>query len=172
MALVQKDLFPGRGDQLLTLDTATGFEWLNLTATANLSYLGVLAGFGGFVGSFGFKFATSNQVGALYKHAGVSKLGGLQAGLDYANHYGIQVLQDLMNGKIMTPLTGGTGTVVVATNAMVKYAGTGIPSQISPIEVMQTHLNHNDPEKSYTDIGAMTQKAGQRSPRVGSYLVR
>src|SRR5262245_53925791 len=103
MALIQKDLFPGRGDQLLTFDTATRLEWLNLTVTANHSYLEVLAGFGGFIGTFGFQYATSAQVATLYTHAGVTKFGGPAPGVDLKNHYGIEVLQDLMNGKSMIP---------------------------------------------------------------------
>ena len=103
MALIQADLLPGRGDQLLTFDSSSGLEWLNLTVTANRSYIDVLSGFGGFIGAFGFQYATPNQVGTLYKHAGVTKFGGPQAGLDLANHFGIEVLQDLMNGKSMAP---------------------------------------------------------------------
>ena len=91
MALIQADFLPGRGDQLLTFDSSTGLEWLNLTVTANRSYIDVLSGFGGFIGAFGFQYATPNQVGTLYKHAGVTKFGGPQAGLDLAN----QVMQSL-----------------------------------------------------------------------------
>jgi len=171
MALIQADLIPGRGDQLLTFDSSTGLEWLNLTVTANRSYIEVLSGFGGFIGAFGFQYATPNQVGKLYKHAGVTKFGGPQAGLDLANHFGIEVLQDLMNGKSMAPISLPKSTSI-DTAGMVKTGGAGIPSPLMPVEIMQTHLNKAEPEKSYTDIGALTQKAGNRSPRIGSYLVR
>jgi len=168
MALIQLDLIPARGDQLLTFDSDTGLEWLNLTVTANHSYLEVFGGFGGFIGGFGFQYATNNQVTTLYKHAGVSKLGGPTPAVDNANHYGIQ---DLMNGKSMRPLTS-PGSTSVDTAGMVKYSGTGAPTPISPIEARQTHLNHYEPNKSYTDAGGLTQKAGIRSPLIGSYLVR
>lgn len=171
MALVQLDLIPGRGDQLLTFDSGTGLEWLNLTATANMSYLEVLGGAGGFIGSFGFGYATNAQVTTLFKHAGVSKLGGPQAGADAANHYGIMVLQDLMNGKRMGPVSSPK-SVFVDTQGMAKYTGTGTPSPASPIEIRDTHLNHAEPDKSYTNIGAATQRADKRSVLVGSYLVR
>jgi len=171
MALIQADLLPGRGDQLLTFDSSTGLEWLNLTVTANRSYIDVLSGFGGFIGAFGFQYATPNQVGTLYKHAGVTKFGGPQAGLDLANHFGIEVLQDLMNGKSMAPISLPKSTSI-DTAGMVKTGGAGIPSPLMPVEIMQTHLNKAEPEKSYTDVGALTQKAGIRSPRIGSYLVR
>jgi hypothetical protein len=169
VALVQKDLVPGRGDQLLTLDTATGLEWLNLTVTANHSYLDVLAGFGGFLGVFGFRYATSTEVGTLYIHAGIGKLSGPHPAINEANHYGIEVLQDLMNGKKMQPVPNST--VVIRTAGMVALGGSGAPSPLVPIEVRQTHLNHAAHEASYTDAGGMTQRAGARSPEVGSYLV-
>ena len=107
MALVQNDLVPGSGDQLLTLDTDTNLEWLNLTATAGQSYLDVLGGFGGFIGTLGFDFATGAQVGELFAHANISK--GLSEPAftpspnDIPNHNGIQTLQDLMGGKAYLP---------------------------------------------------------------------
>ena len=156
---------------MLTLDSDTGLEWLNLTVTANHSYLDVLGGVGGFIGGFGFQYATNSQVSTLYQHAGVSKFGGPSPAVDNANHYGIEVLQDLMNGKFMRPVTS-PGSACVETAGMVKYSGTGIPSSLSPVEARQTHLNHFEPNKSYTDAGALTQKAGLRSPFIGSYLVR
>lgn len=171
MALIQADLIPGRGDQLLSLDSSSGLEWLNLTVTANRSYIEVLSGFGGFIGTFGFQYATPRQVATLYKHAGVTKFGGPQAGFDLANHFGIEVLQDLMNGKSMGPVSFPQSTSV-DTAGMVKTGGVGIPSPLMPVEIMQTHLNKAEPEKAYTDVGALTQKAGDRSPRIGSYLVR
>ncbi len=171
MALVQKDLVPGRGDQLLTLDTATGLEWLNLTVTANHSYLDVLAGFGGFLGVFGFRYATSTEVGTLYIHAGIGKLSGPSPAIDEPTHYGIEVLQDLMNGKKLLSLAGGTG-IAIDTAGMVARDGSGTPHPLGPIEVRQTHLNHIAHEASYSDAGGMTHKAGARSPDVGSYLVR
>lgn len=171
MALIQKDLVPGRGDQLLTYDSITNLEWLNLTATANRSYLEILAGFGGFIGIFGFQYATQSQVSTLFQHAGVSKFSGPSSGLDYANHYGIEVLQDLMNGKSMLPVIS-PGSIVVRTAGMVNHGGAGIPTVISLIEARQTHVNLFEPEKSHTDAGALTQKAGDRSPFIGSYLVK
>jgi hypothetical protein len=52
--MIQKDLVSGSGDQLLTLDTETNLEWLNLTATANRSANEVLGGFGRFATTHGF----------------------------------------------------------------------------------------------------------------------
>lgn len=165
MALIQKDLLPGRGDQLLTLDDITGLEWLNLTVTANHSYLDMLTGFGGFIGAFGFRYATAGEVATLYRNAGIRKLGGPVPVIDEPNHYGIEVLQDLMNGK---RVSNGT---VIDTAGMVSIPSSA-PSPQAPMEIWQTHLNQVSHAGSYADSGAMRQKAGERSPFVGSYLVR
>ena len=62
MSLIQADLVPGSGDQLITYDTETNLQWLNLTATANRSRNEVLAGFGGFTTTYGFRYATGAEV--------------------------------------------------------------------------------------------------------------
>ncbi|GKS58526.1 hypothetical protein YTPLAS18_20530 [Nitrospira sp.] len=112
MTLIQADLIPGSGDQLITYDTDTNFQWLNLTATANRSVNEVLAGFGGFTTTYGFRYATGAEVGELFRHAGISK--GLTeppfvlTPTTEPNHIGIEILQDLMNGKSFL----ATGTAV------------------------------------------------------------
>ena len=58
------------GDKLLTRDTQTGLEWLDLPATANLSVNDVLGGAGGFILD-GFGYATEEQVRELWTNAGI-----------------------------------------------------------------------------------------------------
>lgn len=67
-ALVKKDLFAA-GDGLVTLDTATDLEWLDLTATQGLSVDAVLGGAGGWVND-GFQYASFGRVGQLLNDAG------------------------------------------------------------------------------------------------------
>jgi len=67
-ALVKQDLLAA-GDGLITLDTSTDLEWLNLTATQDLSVNQVLGGTGGWV-SIGFHYANFGQVGQLLNDAG------------------------------------------------------------------------------------------------------
>ena len=67
-ALVKQDLLTA-GDGLITLDTVTHLEWLNLTATQDLSVEQVLGGAGGWVGS-GFEYASFGQVGQMLNDAG------------------------------------------------------------------------------------------------------
>jgi hypothetical protein len=62
--LLSQDLF-SLGDGLITLDTSTGLEWLDLTATPGITANSILAGAGGWIG-LGFTYATSAQVVQLF----------------------------------------------------------------------------------------------------------
>ena len=69
-SLVELDLLTA-GDGLVTLDTTTGLEWLDLTATQGLSVDQVLAGSGGWV-QRGFDYPNFSQIGRLLDDAGFS----------------------------------------------------------------------------------------------------
>lgn len=58
------DLF-SVGDNLVTKDSKTGLEWLDLTQTQNLSTKQILEGVGGWSG-YGFVYATTSQVTQLF----------------------------------------------------------------------------------------------------------
>lgn len=62
------------GDCLLTRDTKTGLEWLDLNATVNRSYEEVAAGFGGYT-TAGFRFASQGEVEQLFANAMATVLG-------------------------------------------------------------------------------------------------
>ncbi len=66
-ALVEGDLAVP-ADGLITLDTGTGLEWLDLTATLGMSYNGAEAS--SFVTSDGFRHATQAEVQVLFLTAG------------------------------------------------------------------------------------------------------
>jgi hypothetical protein len=68
-ALISVD-YAASGDGLITRDTATGLDWLDLTETAGLSYSGVLST--SFVTMDGFRYATETEVGQLFTNAGGS----------------------------------------------------------------------------------------------------
>ena len=73
-ALIKQDL-SNTGDGLLTLDSTTGLSWLNVSATVNHSYNDVISGYGGFVNTMGFRYATIAEVGQLFSEAGVLQTG-------------------------------------------------------------------------------------------------
>jgi len=66
---------PGIDGFNLTIDTATGLAWLDLTLTTGLSYDDVAAGAGGFIGA-GFSIATTDDVATLFTNAGATNLTG------------------------------------------------------------------------------------------------
>jgi hypothetical protein len=59
------------GDGLITEDTATGLEWMNLVVTQNTSVNALLAGYGGLEAD-GFHVATTAQVNTLFSDAGLT----------------------------------------------------------------------------------------------------
>ncbi|WHZ21974.1 MAG: hypothetical protein OJF47_001086 [Nitrospira sp.] len=171
MALVQQNLVPGTGDQLITLDTQTNLEWLNLTAMANLSYLEVLGGAGGYTTSYGFRYATGTEIGLLWQHAGITKYGITQiVPFPQSNHVAMETLIQLMNGiSLNSSVT--SGSVLIQTQGMMKFPGSGIPTPTTPMKVAQLWLFKNNPVGSYADTNP-AGNAGRRAPEIGSYLVR
>jgi len=171
MALVQQNLVSGTGDQLMTLDTETNLEWLNLTATANLSYLEVLGGAGGYTTTYGFRYATGAEIALLLQHAGITKYGLTQAvPFPQSNHLAMETLIQLMNG-VWLNASAASGSVLVQTQGMMKFRGPGVPTPVTPMSVQQLWLFKNNPGSSYADTNP-AGNAGKRAPEIGSYLVR
>ena len=171
MALVHQGLVSGTGDHLITLDTDTNLEWLNLTATVNLSYLEVLAGAGGYTTTHGFRYATGEEIGLLLQHAGVTKFRtGHNVPFPESNHLAMETLIELMGGIPLDPsVVSGAG--LVQTQGMMKFRGPGAPTATTPMSVTQLWLFKNNPTGSYADTNPAGQ-AGKRSSEIGSYLVR
>ncbi len=61
------------GDGHLTYDSDTELSWLDLTETVGQSYNKVISGYGGFISSLGFRYATEDEVGILFSDAGVTQ---------------------------------------------------------------------------------------------------
>jgi len=171
MALVQHNLVPGTGDHLITLDTDTNLEWLSLNATANLSYLDILGGAGGYTTTYGFRYATGQEISLLHQHAGITKYGLLQVvPFPQSNHVAMETLIELMGGIALYP-SPSSGSVLVQTQGMMKFRGLGIPPPIAPMSVAQLWLFKNNPGSSYADTNP-GGNAGRRAPDIASYLVR
>src|SRR5574338_545976 len=162
MALVQQNLVPGTGDQLITLDTQTNLEWLNLTATANLSYLEVLGGAGGYTTTYGFRYATGAEIALLLQHAGITKYGITQVvPFPQSNHVAMETLIQLMNGIWLNSSTA-SGSVLVQTQGMMRFRGPGVPTPVTPMSVQQLWLFKNNPGSSYADTNP-AGPAGRRA---------
>lgn len=74
-ALIQADLL-APGDGLLTRDTTSGMEWLDLTPTIGVTYNAVIAGFGGFTTTHGFSVARQADTVTLFANAGLTPVSG------------------------------------------------------------------------------------------------
>jgi len=68
--LVSRNLI-ARDDGLLTIDTATGLEWLDVSATKGLSVNDILAGSGGWLGA-GFRYADFGDLSTLFTDGGMT----------------------------------------------------------------------------------------------------
>ena len=164
MALIQQDLVPGSGDQLLTLDTDSNLQWLNLTVTAGRSYNEVMGGFGGFTTTHGFEYADGAQIGELCAHAGITK--GLTEPAftpspnDAKNHYCTEALQNFMNGKTLI------GSVVHSRGIMKPPAP---PSNVSSsiLGTLHTFLNLLDISASHTESEGPTADPQVGNPEIG-----
>jgi hypothetical protein len=102
-SLIEIDLF-GAGDKLITRDTITGLDWLDLTQTIGYSYDDMLVELG--VGGMfeGFRYATTVDVDGLQQAAGLS------AGLFYTASSIIRSrVESLMDMVGVTELEASTG---------------------------------------------------------------
>jgi hypothetical protein len=75
-AILMKEDLSAPGDGLLTYDSSTGLEWLNVTLTLNYSYNDVMAGSGGYTTILGFRYATANDLIQLFNDVGISPSNG------------------------------------------------------------------------------------------------
>jgi hypothetical protein len=171
MALVQHNLVAATGDRLITLDTETNLEWLSLNATANLSYLDVLGGAGGYTTTYGFRYATGQEISLLHQHAGITKYGISQVvPFPQSNHVAMETLIELMGGVALNASTS-SGSVLIQTQGMMKFRGAGVPTAMMPLSVVQLWLFKNNPASSYADSNP-AGSAGTRFPEIASYLIR
>ena len=152
--LTAGDLFAA-GDGLLTLDSATGLEWLDLTSTKNISPTAILGDAGGWIG-LGFGLATSAQVSALFLNSAVGVT--LTTTLVGPNFTGATNLLTLM-GQTGGPPTSPRGVGWTAD-------GPSPGNQYQPF-----YLTSSTP-----DEGTLTSPDGATTPSadlfVGNFLVR
>ncbi|MBU4262054.1 MAG: VPLPA-CTERM sorting domain-containing protein [Proteobacteria bacterium] len=72
-SLVAQDLSTP-GDSQLTYDSDTGLSWLNVSNTTLHSYNEIISGFGEFITTKGFRYATGDEVGTLLANYGITQL--------------------------------------------------------------------------------------------------
>lgn len=157
-ALMSAD-FLSSGDGLLTVDSGTGLEWLDMTQTLNQSYNSVIAGYNGYTTTYGFRYATAAEVTTFFTNAGIPVIDQTTA-LNYQ------------------------AANVAPANALIALIGTGDPIFMDAIIAdLATASNHRVAViqgipnlASATSTMVCTQcgtwSADAIEPRIGSFLVR
>lgn len=161
-ALVKQDLLTA-GDGLVTLDTDTHLEWLQLTATQNLSVDAVLGGAGGWVNA-GFQYASFSQVGQLLNDAGY-----LGSTSDYAT---LSLVADNASANTFLSDFGSTSEPNFTFGFMSPYpCSRTIGSATTCTDYVQINAN-GAAGRGYAipDSGAFGTDTAR--PYVGSFLVR
>jgi len=132
-ALVPADLNTP-GDGLITRDTVTGLEWLDVTETAGLSYNNALTSS---LIDLGFRYADNNEVTQLFNQA--------------------------FDGYIMTDPTGGNsdtrdaGSYVDQAEDVTSYQELFGTTQFQPQSLIYTHMMYLDEDDILRRIGVTYQ---------------
>ena len=166
-ALISADLL-APGDGLITRDTATNLDWLDLTPTIGLSFNQVAGGAGGWT-SLGFRYATTTEVMGLYTDAGIVIFGGTTSPL---NVPGVSLLLGLMGITSTVGPTPSETAIGLAESVPPDptFAGTGFitlfpalpPS--TPVDIASAAVT----SAPFPGLPSKSEGSNQR----GSYLVR
>ena len=153
--LISQDL-SAPGDGLITFDTDTNLQWLDVTATLNLSYDDLIAGAGGFIAA-GFGFATNTQVETLWTNAGVVDTSGL---LLITNRAGVDLLLSLMG------CTSSCGTGNDVQQGQAEFDPAQVELNGPFLQLAGGNLARADIDPGFTQARDFT------SPTLGNFLVR
>ena len=156
-ALIAHDLL-APGDALMTYDSDTNLEWLDLTLTKNQSYTGVEASI--YFTNHGFRHATTDEVTTLFENAG----GTVNTPFNAANLAPAQLLLGLM-GCTDTAAFCGAGPV---------GTGSGWAQNLADLTLAYT------PSYAVTQLGTLGRFVtpggsggfGTKVSTTGNYLVR
>jgi|GEM_PF-826960 len=125
-ALLERDLL-SNGDSLLTFDENTGLEWLDLSATTDLSPDEVIAGSGEFTTALGFRYATFAEIESLFAAAGIVDLLGTPTSTNGDSVF--DNLTDLHSLMGVTVSSGGIDPLFAANGIYgVNNIGPGVPN--------------------------------------------
>jgi hypothetical protein len=145
------------GPGSITLDTNTGFEWLDVTISADRSFDDVSGQFGAGGDFDGFRHATRGEIAALFENAGVRGAADYNAGVALQNLLGVTTpgnptvlttgLYDDFGTGLEASFVGNatlaTGTVMVGNPPVPRpFAGTILEDDATPsdqTEGLSTH---------------------------------
>ena len=151
--------FLSTGDGLLTVDSGTGLEWLDMTQTLNQSYNTLIAGYNGYTTTYGFRYATAAEVTTFFTNAGIPVID--------------QFVFDNYQAANVDPA-----------NALIALIGTGSPSFMDAIiadpadasshraAVIQGTPNLASATATFVCAQCGIWNDSATEPRIGSFLVR
>ncbi len=153
--LSERDLFTA-GDGLITFDSDTNLEWLDLTQTQNTAYNTVLGST--FVVDLGFTFADVNDVTALFDNAGA------------ANQNGVFTTGQLADAQNLIDLLGCTlfcGSTAPTAEGFADFD----PFSTTTVSRSFVQVNLNTNSGRFQNPG-LTAVKGQSNANGGSFLIR
>lgn len=155
-----------------TWDTETNFEWLDLTATVNLSYDTVESGFSDSTKvQFGFRYATTDEVGELLRNAGFE--------LTFGNNWLVAseqdaafLLHELMGITAVGP-TNNDGYFENFANGFTDKNSDTTPTDTAVASVrLSIHETSGNRFTAWGNPTGSSQFLNSAMPTVGSYLIR
>jgi len=174
-ALIEIDLYSS-GDALLTRDTRTGLEWLDISQTVGMSYGEVLTS--NYVSNMSFRYANQQELISLYDNAGGSG--------DYfiprssnGNYNGVPVAENYNAAMVLLNLMGCTSYIVGQEcdyNDQDWHIGMYGSQVTDGVQLASTVTAYNN-LPPYGNAGAIWLDHSEASPEritddYGSYLVR
>ncbi len=154
--LLEADLY-NSGDALLTLDTSTGLEWLDLTETPNMAYNNLVNGVGSNWYVQGFRHASVGEVTSLFYEAGWD--GSTTVG--NSNIAAAQLLQSLLG------INNGMGS-----NYLYSYGEYGSTSAENKHPVFGVYLKSDNTEAYINPTGWGESWSNLAAGGTGHALVR
>jgi probable HAF family extracellular repeat protein len=140
-ALVEMD-WKTPGDKSITYDTATGLQWLDLTASFNRSVSDVASQLGVGGDYQGFQYATESEVRTLFSNADIPDLSGEWSPLNYQPVLDLQPLVGITRASFGESFgaTGDQGT------SPLDILGIGLQQQSNPASSVfeQARVSTND----------------------------
>jgi len=157
--VIERDL-DNPNDGFLTFDSGTNLEWLDVTLTTGQSYNSVAAGFGGFIGSGGFRFATTDEVGTFFTNAGLLNILGNNLILD---RVAAEALVNLLGVSEIIP---SGNTAFFATRGWADLVPIGTQASLSSV-------NFNPGNNTgFAQASGSTSLKSLALAGVGSFLIR
>lgn len=150
-----------------TYDPNTGLEWLDLNLTAGQSYNTILAGWNGYTTTQGYRFATKDEILALYADAGATDINSTPSG-------------NVAQADLLLSLLGTTYVSLSQNSSVMFYdplsdpATFGTPDYAPAAGFGEGLVGGSDPNnpQGFFDVPGLIPLKNYSSPEIASALVK